>query len=123
VAGVLRRMLFMRLLAPEGKLISPRDHAGQYGPRRLHARNEVAHMESSLVEFTLDNRSIDEVRARSHFARTFSLTLPTVPAIRGEWRGVPVLVVGVRGKILEDIFSCESPHYCHHTFLTHSLTG
>ena len=74
-------------------------------------------MESSLVEFTLDNRSIDEVRAGSHLARAFSLMLPTVPAIRGEWRGVPVLVVGVRGKILEDIFSCESPHYCHHTLL------
>jgi hypothetical protein len=47
----------------------------------------------------------------------FSLTLPTVPAIRREWRGVPVLVVGVGGKILEDIFSGVSPHYYHHTFL------
>jgi hypothetical protein len=84
---------------------------------------EVAHMESSIVEFTLDNRSVDEVRLGSHLARAFSLTLPAVPAIRGEWRGVPVLVVGVRGKILEDVFSCVSPHYCHHTFLTYSLTG
>jgi hypothetical protein len=89
----------------------------------LHPRNEFAHMESSLVEFTLDNRSIDEVRAGSHLARALSLMLPTVPAIRGEWRGVPVLVVGVRGKILEDIFSCVSPLYCHPTFLTHNLTG
>lgn len=47
----------------------------------------------------------------------FSLTLPTVPAIRREWRGVPVLVVGVGGKILEDIFTSVSPHHCHHTFL------
>ena len=80
-------------------------------------------MESSLVEFTLDNRSIDEVRARSHLARAFSLTLPTVPAIRGEWRGLPVLMVGIRGKVLEDIFSCVSPHHCRHTFLTYSPTG
>lgn len=65
-------------------------------------------MESSLVEFTLDNRSIDEVRVGSLLARVVSLTLLTVPAVRGEWRGVSVLVVGVRRKILEDIFSCES---------------
>jgi hypothetical protein len=80
-------------------------------------------MESSLVEFTLDNRSIDEVRAGSHLATAFSLMLPTVPAIRREWRGVPVFVVGVRGKILEDIFPRVSLHYCHHTFLAHNLTG
>jgi|SRR6267154_1189386 len=107
-----------------GKLIPPRDRR-RPGRAWLHgrARNEVTHMESSLVEFTLDNRSIDEVRAGSHLARAFSLTLPTVPTIRGEWRGVPVLVVGVLGKILEDIFSCVSPHYCHHTILTHRPTG
>jgi len=84
---------------------------------------EVVHMESSLVDFTLDNRSIDEVRPGSRLAKAFSLTLPTVPAIRGEWRGVPVLVVGFRGKILEDIFSCVSPDYCHYTLITHSLIG
>lgn len=78
--------------------------------------NEVAHMESSLVEFTLDNRSIDEVRFCSRLARAFLLTLPTVPAIRGEWKGVPILVVGLRGEILEDIFSCLSPSYCHNNF-------
>jgi hypothetical protein len=73
-------------------------------------------MESSLVEFTLDNRSIDEVRAGSHLEGLFAHA-PTVPAIRGEWRGVPVLVVGVRREILEDIFSCVSPRYCHHSLL------
>ena len=101
----------------------PRDQRRQYGSRRLVCPYEVAHMESSLVEFTLDNRSIDEVRAGSHLERAFLLTLPTAPAIRGEWGGVPVLVVGIRGKILEDIFSCVSSHYCHHTFITHSLAG
>jgi hypothetical protein len=94
----------------QGKLFSPRDRR-----RTNMARGggRVAHMESSLVEFTLDNRSIDEVRAGSHLARDFLLTLPAVPAIRREWRGVLVLVVGIRGKILEDVFSCASPHYCH----------
>ena len=96
--------------------------ADQCGPRSVTVA-EVVHMESSLVDFTLDNRSIDEVRPGSRLAKAFSLTLPTVPAIRGEWRGVPVLVVGFRGKILEDIFSCVSPDYCHYTLITHSLIG
>ena len=94
-------------LEGKGKLIEPRD---RYRPIKAAGRHCIAHMESSLVEFTLDNRSIDEVRAGSHTARAFSLTPPTVPAIRGEWRGVPVLLVGIGGKILEDIFSCMSHH-------------
>ena len=80
-------------------------------------------MESSLIEFSLDNRSTDEVRAGNSLALVLSLTLSTVSAIRGERRGVPVLVVGIRGRILEDVFPCASLHRCHHTFLAHSLTG
>jgi hypothetical protein len=50
-----------------------------------------------------------------------SYTLSTVPAIRGEWRGLPVLVVSIRREILEDVFAGVSPHYCHHTSLLIAL--
>jgi hypothetical protein len=56
----------------------------------------------------------------NRLAWRFSHTLPTVAAIRGEWRGVPVLVVSILGKILEDVSACVSPHYCHHTFSAHT---
>jgi hypothetical protein len=51
----------MALSAREG-LISPRDRHCPTDGEWLYARNEVTLMESSLVEFSLDNRSIDEVR-------------------------------------------------------------
>lgn len=53
----------------------------------------------------------------------FFYALPTVPTVRGEWRGLSVLMVGIRGKILEDVLACESPHCCHHISPANSLTG
>ena len=46
------------------------------------AANEVAHMESSLVEFTLDNRTIDEVRFGSRLENLSAYT-PLSPSYLG----------------------------------------
>jgi hypothetical protein len=55
-------------------------------------------------------------------AVAFFMRFP-VPTIRGEWRGLFVLMVGIRGKILEDVLARESPHCCHHISPANSLTG
>ena len=52
-----------------------------------------------------------------------SLTLLAVPTIRRERRCVPLLVVSVRGKVLEIIFARQSLHRYYYASSAHVLTG
>ena len=83
-------------------------------------------MESTLVEFSPDNRFIDEVRqwcaSDNRRLKPFSLTLPAVPTIRRERRCIPLLVVSIRRKVLEIIVARLSLPCYHHAF-AHSFTG
>jgi hypothetical protein len=59
----------------------------------------------------------------SRLTMTFSLTRTAVPTIRRRRRGVLVLMVSIRRKILEDILARESPLTLLPHSLNHVLTG